>query len=290
MKTGIAFIPFLLAAVCVAGMYSKENKLVAVPQPTQSFVPWMLEDEKQPENYDLLCDEEFSQEVEQEEEPAVVYSFKFPNEKELRLIGRMAQGIARWKSSGWWQCGVLITSKETIKDTAVFYAYLVVKSAKDVSGDDWKLNPWGLLGTVRNESRFDRCALGLNPRKKAYSLKVLKPRKTCISHSAREIVAAVESPKLQKYFTRSGVDIGLSQMLSRHYQAPFNYAKMIEPDYGMSEAARWMRHLGWAYKTKRPWRYWRGREVGWYDTKIVRAAHLTGAKDSDIREYRPRIK
>ncbi len=213
----------------------------------------------------------------------------FPKKHHLQTIGRLAQGIAKQKyKNGWWICGTLIEDKEQIAELSQYYAYKIVRYAWEVSGDDddpeaFQLSAWGFAGVIKNESNFDRCALGLNPRLKAYELGILKRRKRCISHTEEEVIAVVTHPLMQKYFKRSGFDIGLTQLLSKTYSRPNDYHAMLQVDYGLGEGAREMRHRARWCATNRPWACWpTGNHAEWYDEKITKRAKRLGAQRGEI--------
>ena len=200
------------------------------------------------------------------------------DKKQMKIVGRLAQGIAKQKyKNGWPECGRWVTEKKAIDDLAIQYAFAIVRAAWEVSGDDFILNPWGLAGVIKNKSNFDRCALGLYPRRKAYELGILKRRKRCISHTEEEILKVVNHPKMKNLFSRSGYDIGSTQLLSRFYSNPNDFKQMMSLDYGVAEGAREMRHRGRIYRTPKPWAFWRGYNCGWYEDKIKRRMKKLGA-------------
>jgi len=205
---------------------------------------------------------------------------------QLQIIGRLADGIANYKKDGWWECGELMDGEKEIEDRALFYAYEIVRAADEVSdeSDDagFTLNPWGLAGTIRNESQFDRCALGTHPRKTAYRLGILKKKKRCISHTEDEILAVVQNEDMNTYYNKSGFDLGTAQLLSRFYSNPRDFANMLSVRGSATEAAYAMRKRGRIFKSKRPWLYWRGYRCEWYDAKITRWARQLGAQSNEI--------
>ena len=208
-----------------------------------------------------------------------------PDAGQLVVMGRMAEGLRKYFAKGWVECGVIHRDEAGIDRLALSYAYEVVRAA-DVASDDeddgWRLNPWGLAGTIMNESHFDRCALGLNPRKVAYEHKLLKRRKLTVSHTEKEVLSVVKSDLMQKAFRRTGFDLGTAQLLSRFYEHPHDYETMVTAR-GSTEAAAWfMRRYGVINKTKRPWLYWRGCATEWYDQKVTRWARKIGATKVDI--------
>jgi len=213
----------------------------------------------------------------------------FPTEKHLRAIGRMAESIhhSKMKMGGWWECGVFYTDDKEVMEKALMYAHMIVKEAWEASDppyvkDGWTLNPWGLAGTIHNESKFDRCALGLYPRKKAYELGIIKKNRLTLSHTEEDVIAAVTDPRMQEYFKKSGFDMGVAQLLSRFYESPNDYENMLSLKGGTEEAARTMRDRARLYRTDRPWKYWPGHKADWYDDKVTRWAKGLGATKGEI--------
>jgi hypothetical protein len=207
------------------------------------------------------------------------------SEQEPDLIVRISAGIlAHKKATGWWECGDLLTD-EQMGEKALEYAKLIVNESERVSDKEpsgWRLNPWGLAGTIANESRFDRCALGLNPRKSAYKMFVIKQRRRSISHSEKEVLDALKNPLLLRQFQNRGYDLGLAQILTRGIKGVPIYSRMLNAEYNIIDAANKMRIRGIMYKTDRPWMYWPGFSSKEYDGKVIRWARKLGALDGDI--------
>ncbi len=216
----------------------------------------------------------------------------FPNEDQTITIGRIAKGILKTKAraGGWWECGKRIEGDEAQGDLALEYAHAIVKYSHEASqlmirsrsGKYAKLNPWGLAGTVFNESNFDRCALGLHPRRKAYALGLIKPRRETISHTEKEVLRAVRSRKLQKFFPKSGYDLGTAQLLSRFYPDRHDYDLMISLNGSTEAAAKNMISRAVYNDTERPWAYWPGHKSKSYDRKVTKRARMLGATSKDI--------
>lgn len=215
-----------------------------------------------------------------------VFMEVFPNEHQLKLIGRLADGIVKDKRGMWWECGELLDQDDDIKDRSVFYAFEIVRALDVVFSDDsedvFASKVWGLAGTIKNESNFDRCAFGLYPRRKAYEMGLIKPRRKCISHSEKEVLGAVRSESLQKYFKRSGFDLGTAQVLSRFYSNPRDYENMLSVRGSTMEAAYHMHAKVRVHRTDRPWAYWPGHRSRKYDRKVTKWARRLGAEYGEI--------
>lgn len=223
-----------------------------------------------------------------EEVPKPKSSFR-PNKEQVKLIGRLTKGAVKWKmrEGGYWECGVFHEDIEDVKNLALKYAYEIVRAVHEVSDGEgthnrWTLNAWGLAGTMKNESQWDRCAFGTHPRKAAYKMGLLERRKRCISHTEEDVIAAVTNPSMQKYFNDTGFDLGTCQLLSRFYDNPKDYKYMLSIRGSTYQAAKEMRRRSRRFDTKRPWAYWRGSHTEWYDEKITRWARGLGATKKEI--------
>ena len=71
------------------------------------------------------------------------------------------------------------------EEAATAWAFQIVRAARNND-----INPWGLAGTIANESNFDRCAIGYHPRNWAVKNNVLRKKRRTISYSAAEVIAA----------------------------------------------------------------------------------------------------
>jgi len=218
---------------------------------------------------------------------------KFPNEDQVKLIGRLGEGIKKFKMviikrANLFHCGERITEEKDIEEYAMLWAYHIVKASWEAErnlGDKrrYHINPWGVAGTVANESSFDLCALGLHPRRTAYKLKnrngtpVLKQRKTGISHTREEVLAAINNKQMKKKF--KSFDLGGLQTLTKYWSG---HPKHLLTWEGFYFQVALMAKRGWQYKTKRPWSYWRGRYTLWYDKKVTRRARKLGATVEDL--------
>ena len=217
----------------------------------------------------------------------------FPTEVHLRVIGRMAKNLTelKMKAGGWWECGIFYTDEKEIYNKALKYAYMIVRKSWEHSDPPynekpWILNPWGLAGTIWNESKFDRCAFGLWPRLRAYELKLLKRNKLTLSHKEEDVLAAIRDPRMQKQYACSkctGFDLGLAQLLSRFYINPTDYEHMLTLEGGTEEAARTMHIRSRWGNSKVPWAYWPGHYSEKYEGKVTRWGRMLGATRDEIK-------
>lgn len=207
---------------------------------------------------------------------------------DLAIVGRMAEGVARWKirEGAWCECGIVHVDPAVISEKAMKYAFVVVKAAKDAAGNvgdkNWFLNPWGLAGTMMKESQWDRCAIGPYPRKKAYELGLMKRPKRCLSHKEEDVLRAIKHSDMRRNFGRTGYDLGTAQLLSRFYDDRNDYENMLSFVGSTREAAFEMKHRGIRFRTDRPWAYWPGHRSPRYERDVVRWARRIGAKPGEI--------
>ena len=199
---------------------------------------------------------------------------------QVRLIGRLASGIVhRWvevRNRGlWFECGLRYETRIDKEEAATAWAFHIVRAAR--SND---INPWGLAGTIANESNFDRCAIGYHPRNWAVKNNVLRKKRRTISYSAAEVIAAYQSIASTRRWRDTGWDVGPCQMLSRFY--PGGVEDMFTLLPGIDICASEMRARSEMFGTKRGWRWWRGTETDWYDERITRHARRLGARRDEI--------
>jgi hypothetical protein len=208
----------------------------------------------------------------------------FPNDDTTALIKRLADGLSELmlRTGGWWICGEHFSDEDVVRRLALEHSYILVRAAHDESEKcDFELNVWGMAGLIFHESRFDRCALGPHPRKLAYEIGILKPSRRTLSHTEEEILKALEHPRMKAAFRRTGVDIGIGQMLSRFYEVQ-DYRHMLSLEGGTREAARELRYRGLFHRTDRPWATWPGYYAEWYDSRIVGRSRELGATSADL--------
>jgi len=213
----------------------------------------------------------------------------FPRAEHLRTIGRLSDGIWEYYTKRgelpFWTCGEPLRGDQA-RDKILEVAYNVVRAAHEAGDERHQLNVWGWAGTISTESRFDICALGTNPRKLAYRLHVLKPRRLTVSHTKADIVRAINDPRMEAR-CRS-YDLGMAQTLDTHYRKWLrrnhqqgNKADLLEYR-GLNWQAVYMHSLAVTYDTDRPWRYWPGRPSDDKDAKVTRHARRLGATREEI--------
>jgi hypothetical protein len=199
---------------------------------------------------------------------------------QLRYVGRMAEGIIfNWvekRNRGvWFECGLRYETAQEKEEAATLWAYQIVRAALQ-----HQINPWGLAGTIANESNFDRCAIGYHPRTWALNKHMLKRKRRTISYSAEEVVSVYRSIAAKKRWRHTGWDAGPCQMLSKFY--PGNIEDMFSLVPGIDICAMEMRSREDMFRTDRGWRWWRGAETDWYDSRVTHFARLMGATRNEI--------
>lgn len=202
---------------------------------------------------------------------------KLPN-KSIREIGLLSIGIMRYVGENWYVCGKKLDKAEATKHSTAI-AYHVIKNMRDLG---LNVSPWGIIGTMANESRFDHCALGLHPRKWGQRKGLLPKSKMTVSLRLADVRGFVSHPMATSRFSRSGFDLGLCQVLSKFY--PGESDAMLTVDGGVRICVIEMQRRATVYGTDTPWLYWRGSKTDWYQRKIRRWARRMGATSKDMEE------
>lgn len=216
--------------------------------------------------------------------------FSFPSDDHLRLIGRLYKGILNSKDNKgsffWYECGKPYTREEG-DEIALFWAYNIVKASWEAFDEPFNITKeftlfvWGFSGTIYNESRFDRCAIGEWARKVGEKKGYIKRNRMTKSRKKSEILSFLNSDLSQRNYKNTGIDLGAAQVLSI-YKANRSYQEMLSITPGVYDDAVEMKRRGEMYRTDRPWLYWRGKKTPWYDTKVTRWAKKLGAKPDEI--------
>lgn len=203
---------------------------------------------------------------------------------QVKLVGRLAKGMRRIVEKrdhgNWYSCGERLDTAEQYEiSTAIAYHLILNQAAVGLES----VSPWGIAGTAYNESGFDACALGLNPRKWAYSKGLLKKKSETRSHTKEEVLAFIKSPKAKRRYSKSGFDLGYCQVLSRFYRG--QEEEMLTTDQGMRMCVIEMQARSQRNKTTMPWLYWKGlSKTQWYRVKIRRWAKMMGASRKELRK------
>jgi len=188
------------------------------------------------------------------------------------VVGRLAKGIRLLKEKRdhgvWFYCGKELDEQEK-GELSVSIAYHVLLSMSEHGLD---VSPYGVVATAYNESGLDACALGLYPRKWGYKEGILKPRKRTVSHTREEISEFKDNPIVKKQYRRTGIDLGICQILSRFYRDQTD--DMMTLGAGIGICVREMKSRSLGRKTNTPWLYWRGSETLWYREKIRKRVKL----------------
>ena len=213
----------------------------------------------------------------------------FPRAEHLRLIGRLAEGIYKVRTMGgkvpYWYCGM--PHRGTLaRDLAMTVAWHTVRAAHLASDERRELNVWGWAGTLSNEGGFDICSLGTNPRRLAYRLGVLTPRRLTLSHTKDDVRRAITDPRMESRCRT--YDLGMAQTLDTHYRRWLrrNHQQGDKTDLlewkGFYWQATYMHSLAVLHETDRPWMYWPGYRAPWKDKRVTRHARLLGATKEEI--------
>jgi hypothetical protein len=188
--------------------------------------------------------------------------------KEIEVINSISSGMIRIKekkdNGQWYVCGKRLDRAAQLR-TSLSIAEAVVTNMKSLAVD---FDPWGVVGTMFNESRFDPCALGKYPRAAATEFGLIKPKRRGNSYKRETVLRAIVDPRMKKRFKASGYDLGPCQILTRFY--PGEAANMMTVNAGIRICVLEMQSRAKNNKTKTPWLYWRGSKTPWYFAKIRR--------------------
>jgi len=197
------------------------------------------------------------------------------------LINRLAQGILHIKQDyeqSWYSCGKSLALEEQ-DDAAYTIAHALVEESRRIMSD---VSPWGILGTMYNESHFDTCALGFRPRMWAYRVGLLKKRKTALTHSRNAVQMVITNPWAKQRFASTGFDLGLCQILTQYY--PGKQDVLLSTYDGvrlcvsaMSDRAKYSRNKPWTR-----WRSWKPNKK--YVARVRRWAKIMGATQIELSQ------
>jgi hypothetical protein len=204
------------------------------------------------------------------------------DEDQIKLIGKLSQGmrkLVRKDRGDWYYCGEKLEEYRQIEiSTAI--AYHAVVAQYELGLD---VSVWGIIATAYNESGLDPCALGLYPRKWAYTKKLLRSRKETCSHTKSEVLSFINNPVAKRKYRKSGFDLGICQVLSRFYRG--RESEMLDATDGIRMCIIEMQHRARRNKTNKPWLYWKGtNRKNWYRNKIRRWAKMMGASKKDMKD------
>jgi len=189
-------------------------------------------------------------------------------EDEIEMIESIASGMVRIKKERdhgqWYVCGERLDHGGQLR-ASLQIAEQIVLNVKSLGVE---IDPWGVAGTMFNESRFDPCAFGKHPRKAALELGLLKKERRGFSHARVDVLRAIADPRMKKRFKTSGYDLGLCQILTRFYRG--EAVAMTTVEDGVRICVLEMQSRAQRNKTKTPWLYWRGSKTPWYLTKVKR--------------------
>lgn len=199
------------------------------------------------------------------------------------VIGKIAVGILKIikiRAGNWYYCGKKLNANES-SEKALEISYLVVNGMKRYGMDG--ISPWGVVGTIYNESGMDACAIGPNPRRWGYANGMLKPNKMSISHAYGTILNFVRDAIVKRRYSKTGFDLGYCQILSKFY--PGQEAQLLDKVEGLDICLLEMSRRSKEHKTKKPWLYWKvSRGAQWYANKIRGWAKIMGATKGELNK------
>lgn len=229
---------------------------------------------------------------------------------------RVADGVLKWKTvwsskvrrsdrtiengkTRWYICGNKV---EKERDSAYDLSGRILNEIeRGYNEHGVRINVWGFLATLANESAFDTCAVDFQTRNILYALKLLKRPRTHITHDKKKIVHALKSKKLSRWVLNQSkysrrkvyVDLGLSQMRRNVLKLNVDeIASILTVDRGLRDAVDEMIRRSKVYTHKkrpypRPWRLWPGKRPGHplskkYDKKLTKIGWFLGATRKEL--------
>jgi len=185
-------------------------------------------------------------------------------DKDITLAQGIFNLVKKNQHGIWWECGERYQSNEEIHNAALEWAVAINNAHKKTeyklrSGKYVRVPIREAVGLMISESRFDRCAIGLHPRKFAYKKKILTRPPNHISHSLDEIKKVVEHPA----FRGRLADLGVGQIVKRlgkGYTEWNEVASYLTVVPGVQKVFDEMAYRGKIYNTKQPSLYWPGSQ------------------------------
>ncbi len=184
--------------------------------------------------------------------------------KRKKLADEMAQGfvtILKKENHSWYECGEK-TPKDKWLSRATRMARALVEALHEAKVN---INPWGVWGTIYNESEGNRCAVGPNPRKVAYARRLIKSKNWRL-WTEEDVLNVVNN----KRWGKRPADLGLGQVVWRRYSrieekgiTRIPTAKeMLSIETGVRVVAHAMKsRMTWKWSKswrKMPWLFWPG--------------------------------
>lgn len=187
-------------------------------------------------------------------------------------IVKLAKQITKWKRirdhNIWVECGIKYTESQ-IFSAALEWAKAITEAQRNTKYTIRKrtvnVRMSEALGIIVNESRFDRCAIGPNPRKFAYKHKILEKKKSNYSHTLEELKHVFTHPK----FKYRKADVGPGQIVV--YKKPWEEVKEYLTLYpGIQKVFDLLARKGKNYRTIRPSSRWPGtQDHRWYTDRVI---------------------
>jgi len=209
------------------------------------------------------------------------------------LKNELAAGFVRAikaESVTWYECG-----EKTPKEKWDQRAFELVEAILDALAEfDVKINPWGVLGTVFNESRGNRCAIGPNPRKVAHARNLVN-RSDWRLWTEHDVLKVVKSPD----WNDRPADLGLGQVVWRRFARIEEDGKVriptVEEMLSLKDGARIVAYAmkqRMKYKHNRrwrnlPWYFWPGVKANFsYGRKVAYTVKKMGGPYRSLLSYK----
>lgn len=208
------------------------------------------------------------------------------------VVHYLANGILvrknRRDGGRWFECGKLYETEEAMRHAAYDWASEIYKQQQSITYSykpkgkkrrRIKIGLVGLVGTIANESNFDRCAIGPSSRiwalqNRYYGEKILPEKRPHLSYYKEEIMAILENPKWRRM--KGLADLGPGQIVwgpkkKRSIYKGDDPENLLTLRPGIRLVVEEMARRGKRYNTRHPWAHWPGRVACYnYSHKVMR--------------------
>ena len=206
------------------------------------------------------------------------------NTEDTELAAQIYHSKKRYYDGVWFSCGKLLTDTEMreqsllwasaineahYSDDATYKIKRHIRGSKKYNKHDVRVSKQEVIGIIISESKFDPCALGPNPRKRAQELGVIKYKKRTISYSLEELEPLFTHHKFQ----RTKADLGPGQLylkIGRDVTVE-NYKEYLSIFPGVKRVFDGLVYRGKWGNTHTPSEHWpNAKKNHWYVKKVLR--------------------
>lgn len=223
--------------------------------------------------------------IEEEEliEPVVEVQPAYSGE-DTELAAQIYHSKKRYYDGVWFSCGKLLNDVEMREqsllwanaineahhsDDATYVIKRNIRGSKKYHEHDVRVSKQEVLGIIISESKFDPCAIGPSPRRRAQELKVIKYKKRTISYSLDELAPIFTHHQFQ----RTKADLGPGQLylkIGRDVTVD-NYKEYMSISPGVKRVFDGLVYRGKWGNTRTPSEHWPNAQKNqWYVKKVLR--------------------